>query len=221
MNRPNFLSPLPSLPPTSVITTNLINTSINNSTSPSPIGPPKPKDTPFVHTAAVRALRGNYHHYLGQKGFPMFANLPYYSYEGMMSMPDWMHGCKVLHEWIMKIIVGPLGDNKASALQYRSKADTKARRQLKQRNIFPDLWEDAPQYLSTRKANLLRSMDPDVIVHENTSWCKRWWKACGKKVEEGTRVAALRTQILEWREYLLTNPQEKLVISRGNHLRPN
>ena len=142
-------------PPTTV-TTNLINTLIITSTSPSPIGPPKPKDTSFVHTAAVRALRGDYEHYLGQKGFPMFVKLPYYSYEGLMSMLDWMHGLKILHEWTMKIIVGPLGDKKSSALQYRSKADTKARRQLKQGNIFPDLWEDAPQYLSPRKTSLLR-----------------------------------------------------------------
>ena len=138
------------------------------------------KDTVFVHTAASRAIRGNYEHYLGQKGFPMFVNLPYYTYEGL-NIIDWMHGCAILYKWIMNVIVGPLGDAKTSAQQKRAKADLKARRQLKHNNVFPDLWEDAPQYLNAQKADLLRGMDPDIIVHEDVKWCKRWWKACGRK----------------------------------------
>lgn len=65
-------------------------------------GPPKMKDTVFVHTVARRALERGYDHYLGQKGFPMFASLPYYSYESM-NIVDWMHNCAGLFKWIMKV----------------------------------------------------------------------------------------------------------------------
>ena len=146
----------------------------------------------------------------------MFATLPYYSYENM-NIVDWMHNCAGLYKWIMKIIVGPSGDMKSSANQNRQKADTQARRQLKANNIFPDLWEDAEQYLSPRKTAMIRDMDPDVIMHASTVWCKRWWKECGRKVPQGTRVATLREQILAWRTHLVANPEAKLVISTGDH----
>ena len=122
------------------------------------LGPPKRKDTAFVYTAARRALHGGFDHYLGQKGFPMFSNLRYYSYESM-NIVDWMHNCAGLYKWIMKVIVGPLGDKKkGSAVQRRAAADRLHRQQLKKNNIFPDLWEDAPLYLDTSKAALLRRL---------------------------------------------------------------
>ena len=127
-----------------------------------------------------------------------------------------MHNCAGLYKWIMKIIVGQLGDQNSSANQYRLKADNIARRQLKQNNIFPDLWEDAPQYLDCHKADLLRGMNADDIADENSAWYKRWWKVCGKTVPTGTRVFELRSQVLEWHRYLVANPDAKLVISRGN-----
>ena len=172
------------------------------------------KDTVFVHTTACRAVNGGYDHYLGQKGFPMFDTLPYYSYE-KMNIVDWMHNCAGLYKWIVKVIVGPLADKQTSANQYRKKADALARRQLKRNNIFPDLWEDAAQYLSPRKTAIIRDMDPAYIMQASADWCRRWWKECGKQVPKGTRVAALREQILAWRTYLL-NPDAKLVISRGD-----
>ena len=63
-------------------------------------------------------------------------------------------------------------------------------------------------------------MDPDVIVHESTDWCKRWWKACKKKVPKGTRVATLRRQIVEWHEHLADNPDGKITISTGTLVMP-
>ena len=127
------------------------------------------KDTVFVHTAARRAIGDGYEHYLGQKGFPMFVTLPNYSYE-KMNIVDWMHNCAGLYKWMMKVIVGPLGDKQSSAKQYRKKADALVRRQLKANNIFPDLWEDAEQYLSPRKTAMIRDMDPDMIIHANSTW---------------------------------------------------
>ena len=84
-----------------------------------------------------------------------------------MNIVDWMHNCAGLYKWVMKVIVGPLGDQQGSANQYRNKADLKARRQLKANNIFPDLWEDAPQYLSPRKTSLLRGN----LYHPNPKFC--------------------------------------------------
>ena len=72
-------------------------------------GPPKLKNTVFVHTAALQALNGGYEHYLGQKGHPMLSGLINYSYEDMMIF-DWMHGLSGLFKWAMKIVVGPYGD---------------------------------------------------------------------------------------------------------------
>ena len=115
----------------------------------------------------------------------------------------------------LQVVVGPLGDKAGSVKQYRRKADLLARRQLKLNNVFPDLWEDAPQYLSPRKCELLRNLIPDAVMHEDTQWCKRWWKTCGKKVPARTPIRALRLQILEWRKYLLDNPGSKLTISKG------
>lgn len=115
-------------------------------------------------------------------------------------------------------MVGPLGDKTSSAKQYRAKADLLARRQLKSNQIFPDLWEDAPQYLSVRKCEMLRALIPNAVMHEDVAWCRRWWKSCGKKVPVRTPIRTLRTQVLEWRQYLLDNPEAQLVISRGNHL---
>jgi len=60
------------------------------------------KDTVFVHTTAFRAEHGDYKHYLGQKGYPMFASLYNYSYENM-NIADWMHNCAGLYKWIMKV----------------------------------------------------------------------------------------------------------------------
>ncbi len=77
------------------------------------------KDTAFVHTAARRASRGGYEHYLGQKGLPLFMSLSNFSYEGM-NIVDWMHNCAGLYKWIMKTIVGPIGDLHAGAAQARA-----------------------------------------------------------------------------------------------------
>ena len=46
-------------------------------------------------------------------------------------------------------------------------------------------------------------------------WCKRWWKACGKKVPKGTRVAVLRKQILKWRQELMDSPSSNIIIGKG------
>ena len=177
-------------------------------------GAPAIKDTAFVYDAARRALEGGYAHFLGQKGLPLFHSLDYYSYEHM-DIADWMHGCGCLYKWIRKTIVGPQGDDHTSAKKLRDVADKTARKQLKTNNVFPDLWEDAPVYLDPRKTSLLRSLSPDAILKEGVKWCRRWWKTCGKTVPKGTRVAALRSQILQWRKYLLDNPTSKLVISTG------
>ena len=182
--------------------------------SPQLAGPPECKDTAFVCAAGHRALEGGYEHYLGQKGFPLFASLRYYSYENM-NIVDWMHNCGCLYKWIMKVIRGPTGDEHSSAAELRAAADKTARKQLKHNNIFPELWEDAPVYLDTATAALLRQTDPDAIKCESVKWCKAWWKACGKKVPKGTRVAELRAQVLRWREQILENP--KMVISTGIH----
>ena len=144
----------------------------------------------------------------------MFQNLMYYSYEGM-NIVDWMHNCAGLYKWIMKVIVGPLGDKKGSAKQKRAAADKVHRTQLQINNVFPDLWNDSPTYLDPSKAALLRSLDPDVVARENITWCKKWWKACGKKVPQGTCIDALRKQVLDWRKYLVDSPENKLVIAKG------
>ena len=52
--------------------------------------PPINKTSTIVHIAAKRALEGNYKHYLGQKGLPMFVSLDNYNYNAMNIM-DWMH----------------------------------------------------------------------------------------------------------------------------------
>ena len=134
---------------------------------------------------------------------------------------DWMHNMAGLYKWWMKISVGPLGDKQGSAKQHRALADAKVRRQLKMNGVFPSLWDDAPQYLDQRKTNLLRNMTPDNIDHQNAAWCKKWWKACGKKVPKGTRVATLRSQVRQWRDYLVDNPSENIVVSKGNPPRPH
>ena len=167
------------------------------------------KDTVFVFTAAQRALTRNLHHYLGQKGLPMFASLSYFSYESMI-LVEWMHNCAGLYKWIMAVTVGPLGDDRA-----RLKADVAHRKQLEQNGIFPDLWLNEPVYLDESMASILCRMDPEVIKRENTAWCRRWWRTCGKKVQKGTRITALRDQILRWRQYLRDNPGQKLVIDKG------
>ena len=172
------------------------------------------KDTAFVYHAARRALEGEYEHFLGQKGLPLFSSLKYYSYENM-DIVDWMHGCGCLFKWIMKVIVGPQGDDHTSAKQLRDAADKTARKQLKINNVFPDLWEDAPVYLDPLKTSLLRNLDPATIMKEGVQWCRRWWKTCGKTVPKGTRIDAMRSQILQWRKYLVDNPTCKLVISTG------
>ena len=136
-----------------------------------------------------------------------------------MNIVDWMHNCGCLYKWIMKVIVGPVGDEHSSAAQLRASADKTARKQLEHNNVFPDLWSDAPVYLDPVRASLLRETDPDAIMSENTAWCKAWWKACDKKVPKGTRVAELRAQILRWRAQILQNP--KLVISTGKLLKPS
>ena len=97
----------------------------------------------------------------------------------------------------------------------RPLADKVHRTQVKANNIFPELWNDSPTYLDPSKTALLRSLDPDVISCENVTWCKKWWKACRKKVPQGTRIDELRKQILEWRKYLVDNPERKLVIAIG------
>ena len=129
----------PPLPPTHPLTHSLTHPHIH----PLTIGPPKLKDTAFVNMAARRALEGGFSHYLGQKAFPMFQSLMYYSYEGM-NMPDWMHNCAGLYKWIMKVIVGPLGDKQGSAKQKRAAADKVHRTQVKINNVFPELWNDSP-----------------------------------------------------------------------------
>ena len=53
-------------------------------------GPDMLKDTVFVHATATTARDGNYKHYMGQKGFPMFSSLDNYCYE-KMNIPDVMH----------------------------------------------------------------------------------------------------------------------------------
>ena len=193
------------------LTHTLVHTHINYHCN---VGPPKLKDTAFVDSAARRAVLGGYEHYLGQKGLPLFSNLPNYCYESM-NVVDWMHNLAGLFKWWMKTFVGPLGDQKGSAKQYRQKADALIRRQLKANGVFPSLWDDAPQYLDQRKTNLLRNMSPDMIDQQSASWCRRWWKACGTKVPKGTRVATLRSQVHKWRDYLVDNPRQNIVVSRG------
>ena len=58
-------------------------------------------------------------------------------------------------------------------------------------------------------------LNPDVIAYESADWCKRWWRACGKKVPTGTRVAALREQVLQWQKFLVDNPDKNLLIGTG------
>ena len=58
-------------------------------------------------------------------------------------------------------------------------------------------------------------MNPDHVAHQNAAWCKRWWRVCGRKVPDGVRIGALRAQILLWKNFLVENPGEKLVIGRG------
>ena len=53
-------------------------------------GPSVPKTTAFVRRAAAKAASGNFVHFLGQKGLPMFDSLEKYCYEHM-DTPDWMH----------------------------------------------------------------------------------------------------------------------------------
>ena len=59
-------------------------------------------------------------------------------------------------------------DQKSSVKQQRDCLENKERRQLQTNNVFPDLWEDAPLHLDPSRSSLLKSMDPDVIVHEST-----------------------------------------------------
>lgn len=177
-------------------------------------GPPKLKDTVFVHAAARRAEMDGYEHYLGQKGYPMFANLINYSYEDMLVL-DWMHGLVGLYKWSKKITVGPYGDKSGSRSQMRAVLELKERRQCKANDVFPELWPDAPVYLDDNSARILRNLDPEAIPYESSTWCKRWWKVCRKKVEPGTRVADLRGQILTWRNYLAADVTRKLIIDRG------
>ena len=144
----------------------------------------------------------------------MFANLINYSYEDMLVL-DWMHGLSGLYKWAKKISVGPYGDKSASRSQKRVALELKERRQCKANDVFPQLWPDAPVYLDENSAQILRNLDPDTILHESTVWCKRWWKICRKKVESGTRVTALREQVLTWHNYLTTDVSRKLIIDTG------
>ena len=114
----------------------------------------------------------------------MLSGLINYSYEDMMIF-DWMHGLSGLFKWAMKIVVGPYGDKSGSRSQKRVAVEAKERRQCKQNGVFPDLWPDAPIYLDDTKAEILRNLDPDVIVHESATWCKRWWKICREKIPTG------------------------------------
>ena len=109
------------------------------------------------------------------------------------------------------MLVGPLEGGAK-----RRKADLLARRHLKANNIFPDLWEDAVQYLSPAKSELLRYLNPLQVQYESAIWCKRWWQECGKKVPKGTTVRELRAQVIEWHRYLSDNPGAKLAISKGH-----
>ena len=128
---------------------------------------------------------------------------------------DWMHNMAGLEKWSKKTFIGPYGDQKGSARQYRKKQDAQTRRHLKENGVFPSLWADAPQYLDQRKTDLLRNMNPEQIAHQNATWCKKWWKACGKQVPKGTRVTTLRSQIHQWHDYLVANPGKSIVVSIG------
>ena len=56
--------------------------------------------------------------------------------------------------------------------------------------------------------------DENDISSGRRSWCIRWWRACGRKVRQGMRIAELRAQIIDWRTQL-RQPGSRLVIGRG------
>ena len=126
--------------------------------TPPPIthpGEPKIKDTIFVHNAANRVLNGDYEHYFGQKGFPMFWKLSTYSYENM-NIPDKMHNVARLTTWIMNLLVGPHGNGFDSVQSKKRATDRKHREQSKRFGVFRSIWPDSPVFLNDHRASILR-----------------------------------------------------------------
>ena len=135
-------------------------------------GPPALKDTAFVLQAATRVEEDNFEHYLGQKGHPMFASLPDWSYE-KYNCPDWMHNCSRFVEtnvrgytnppngllldrffvFIMKILVGSNGDGYASQ---NFDSDETHRKQAKLNGVFRQIWPNTPTFLTRDLAAQLR-----------------------------------------------------------------
>ena len=195
--------------------------------SPEPALPPPIKDTAFIKYTSKQAELHDLDHYLGQKGEPMFADLENFNYE-LMNPPDWTHNLARLFVWICKVLVGPNGEGHASDTAKVSCSDNLHRVQAQKHGIFPDIWPDRPIYLDADVANMLHGVymfthttrcthiDHEIFTYNNHStnisaesieggtsqWCKEWWKTCRKKVPQGTRVATLRAQILEWQQVL-------------------
>ena len=189
------------------------------------------KTTVFVHYAATKAEDEHYAHYLGQKGLPMFASLYNFDYE-KFNIPDWMHNVSRynpnpnltpnrivssslnhrLFIWLVRLIVGRNGTGAWSNMWTM---DDRHRDQAQKNGVFPSIWPDAPQHLEQGLETELRDTSEEDIRKGSRTWCLRWWRVCKKKVPTGTRIAELRSQIMEWRTHLQT-PDSRLIISRGN-----
>ena len=191
---------------------NLINVHYHHSTpSPHitthPTGPAPLKDTAWVFRAARIARERRMEHFLGQKGLPMYASLDNFSYENM-NLPDVMHNLQRLFIYIMDTLVGP---NSEGYVNKGVEADRLARKNAKQWGLRPDIWLDRPVYLASKYVDVLRACDPDDIRRAPRRWCEKWWKTCGKKIPNGTRIAELRGQVLKWHQKLCGG--HKIVIS--------
>ena len=181
-------------------------------------------------------------HYLGQKGDPMFADLENFDYE-TMTPADWAHNLSRLFVWLCNVLVGPNGEGYASeAAKTSARGSDKAHRtQSQTHGIFADIWPDRPIYLDTDLADMLRGKHTCAHTHScclpflqnnpNThssdipaetvekapaKWCKQWWKACRQKIPNGTRVADLRAQILEWQQVLRDTGRLQIETGTGN-----
>ena len=148
-------------------------------------------------------------HFLGQKGLPMYASLDNFSYENM-NLPDVMHNLQRLFIYIMDTLVGP---NSEGYVNKGVEADRLARKNAKKWGLRPDIWLDRPVYLACEYADVLRACDPDDIQRAPGTWCKKWWRTCGKKILKGTRIAELRGQVLKWNQKLCAG--HKIVIATG------
>ena len=56
----------------------------------------------------------------------------------------------------------------------------------------------------------------ETVEKAPAKWCKQWWKACRQKIPNGTRVADLRAQILEWQQVLRDTGRLQIETGTGN-----